>query len=227
MSTPEPARIDRRVAIKWMLTATTGALLTGPNLLGGAEAALSPAAPPKAAGRGYGTDPDLVKGYKPGDLWPLTFTSAQRRQVAALCDLIIPADDRSPSASSVGVVDYIDEFVSAPYPDIAEEGKKILAGLEWVDAESNRRFGAAFADATDDQRGTLCESIAYEDPKDPALKAASDFFKRFRNLTAGGFYTTPVGMKDIGYVGNVPLAKFDGPPADLVAKLGLTDEVVW
>ena len=183
---------------------------------------------PCAADRpGYGTDPDLVKGYKPGDLWPLTFTSAQRREVAALCDIIIPADDRSPSASSVGVVDYIDEFVSAPYPDLAEEGKKIMAGLDWLDGESNRQFGAPFADATDSQRATLCDAIAYEEPKDPALKPASDFFRRFRNLTAGGFYTTPVGMKDIGYVGNVPLAKFDGPPADLVAKLGLTDEVVW
>jgi hypothetical protein len=225
MSTPEPARIDRRVAIKWMLTATAGAMLTSPHLFGAEDA--STTAPLRRPGRGYGTDPDLVKGYKPGDLWPLTFTSAQRRQAAALCDIIIPADDHSPSASSVGVVDYIDEFVSAPYPDLVEEGKKILAGLDWLDAESNRQFGAPFAEATDSQRASLCDAIANEEPKEPALKPASAFFKSFRNLTAGGFYTTPVGMKDIGYVGNVPLAKFDGPPADLVAKLGLTDEVVW
>ncbi len=54
----------------------------------------------------YGTDPNLVRVYKPGDLWPLTFTSAQRATAAVLCDLIIPADAKSPSASSVGVVDF-------------------------------------------------------------------------------------------------------------------------
>ncbi len=227
MNTPEPPRIDRRVAIKWMLTASAGAMLAGPRSFGGAEpgAALAPA--PKPAGTGYGTDPNLVKGYKPGDLWPLTFTAAQRRQVAALCDIIIPADDQSPSASSVGVTDYIDEVVSAPYPDYGREGETILAGLAWLDTESTKRFGAAFADAADPQRLALCEDISYDEPKDSALKPAAEFFKRFRNLVAGGFYTTPVGMKDIGYVGNVPLASFDGPPADLVAKLGLTDEVKW
>jgi hypothetical protein len=225
MNTPEPTRIDRRVAIKWMLTASAGAMLIRTPSLGGA-AEPAPAVPPRPA-VGYGTDPDLVKGYKPGDLWPLTFTAAQRRQVAALSDIIIPADDHSPSASAVGVTDYIDEFVSAPYPDNVREGRKIIDGLAWLDRESTERFGAPFADASDSQRGSLCEEIAHDEPRDPAAKPAADFFKRFRNLVAGGFYTTPVGMKDIGYVGNVPLASFDGPPADLVAKLGLTDEVTW
>jgi hypothetical protein len=227
MNTPEPARIDRRVAIKWMLTAGAGAMMTGPRFLAGAAPTAGAYQPARAAAVGYGSDPDLVKGYKPGDLWPLTFTSAQRRQVGLLCDIVIPADDQSPSASAVGVTDYIDEVVSAPYPDFAREGKDILDGLAWIDAESSRRHGAAFADATDSQRAALCEDISYEEPKDPALKAGADFFRRFRNLVAAGYYTTPAGMKDIGYIGNVPLAKFEGPPADLVAKLGLTDEVVW
>jgi hypothetical protein len=225
MNTPEPIRIDRRVAIKWMLTAGAGALLAGSHSLGGAGPAANAA--PRPVGTGYGTDPDLVKGYKPGDLWPLTFTAAQRRQVATLCDIIIPADGHSPSASAVGVTDYLDEVVSAPYPDNVRDGAKILAGLAWLDAESNRRFGALFADAAEAQRLALCEDISYDEPKDPALKPAAEFFKLFRNLVAGGFYTTPVGMKDIGYVGNVPLAAFDGPPADLVARLGLADEVKW
>ena len=64
-------------------------------------------------------------------------------------------------------------------------------------------------------------------PAGDPLEAASKFFRRFRNLTSAGFFTTPVGMKDLGYVGNVPLATFDGPPADLVARMGLTDEVKW
>jgi len=226
MNTPEPIHIDRRVAIKWMLTATAGAVLIKAPSFG--DAAQGPSA--TAAGGpavGYGTDPNLVKGYKPGDLWPLTFTGAQRREVAALCDVVIPADDRSPSASAVGVTDFIDEFVSAPYPDNVRDGRKILDGLAWLDGESARRFGAAFAQATGSQRIALCEEISHYDPSNPGLKPAAEFFRRFRDLAATGFYTTPAGVKDIGYVGNVPLARFEGPPADLVEKLGLTDEVRW
>jgi hypothetical protein len=160
-------------------------------------------------------------------VWPLTLSDARRREVAALCDIIVPADDHSPSASSVGVTDFIDEWVSAPYPSNVADSKVIGEGLDWVDAESKKRYGAPFADATDAQRLSLCEEISRDAPAGSDLEPASKFFKRFRNLTTGGFYTTPAGMKDLGYVGNVPLARFDGPPADLIEKLGLTDEVKW
>jgi len=226
MRTPDPIRIDRRVAIRWMLTASAGAMLArAPSF--GAAATEAPKSPRGAPASGYGLDPDLLKAYKPGDLWPLTFSASQRREVAALCDVVIPADERSPSASQVGVTDFIDEFVSAPYPDNVRDARMILDGLAWLDGESTRRYGAAFAEASEAQRAALCEDIAHEAPAGAGLKGAAEFFRRFRSLVAGGFYTTPVGMKDIGYVGNVPLARFDGPPADLVERLGLADEVKW
>jgi len=226
MSTPDPIRMDRRVAIKWMLTASASAMLVNPRAFGAPQSgpAESPGAGPA---HGYGTDPDLLKPYKPGDIWPLTLSDAQRREVAALCDIIIPADAHSPSASSVGVTDFIDEWVSAPYPGNVKDGRMIVEGLAWLDDESRKRFEALFADATDAQRASLCEEISRDAPENSALGPASRFFRRFRNLVSAGFYTTPDGMKDLGYVGNVPLARFDGPPADLVEKLGLTDEVKW
>jgi Gluconate 2-dehydrogenase subunit 3 len=226
MNTPDPIRIDRRVAIKWMLTAGAGAMFAGRPAFG----APAPGGPAGAAGKpasGYGLDPDLIKAYKPGDLWPLTFSAAQRRQVAALCDVVIPAEGSCPGASAVGVTDFIDEWVSAPYPDNARDAKTILEGLAWLDAESTGRFGSVFAEAAEAQRAALCEEISRDPPEKPGLRPAVDFFRRFRNLAAGGFYTTPEGMKDIGYVGNVPLARFDGPPADLVERLGLAGEVKW
>src|SRR6266403_920716 len=97
-------RMDRREAIKWMLAATA----TMSALQGRSFAAHRPVA-------GYGTDPKLLEFYQPGDLWPLTFTEHQRRTVAALCDVIIPADDKSPSPSQLHVPDFIDEWISAPY----------------------------------------------------------------------------------------------------------------
>jgi hypothetical protein len=212
-------RYSRRDAIKWMLTAAGGVLLADGTPL---SAAISTSSPnPK--GTGYGTDPDLVRSYKPGELWPLTLNQEQRQTAAALCDTIIPADEFSPAASAVGVTEFIDEWVSAPYPKQREDRKEILAGLAWIDAESNRRYQLSFARASESQRIELCTDIAHAPAAKPEFKEAAGFFKRYRDLTAGGFYTTPEGTKDIGYVGNTPQINFAGPPADLIKKMGLED----
>ena len=208
----EPQRIDRREAIKWIVAATTTVSLLNFRSFG---------APPRAV-TGYGTDPNLMKDYKPGDLWPLTFTPEQHRTVAALCDVIIPADDKSPSASSLGVPDFIDEWISAPYPGQQADRKEILGGLAWLDTESKERFGKAFADLSQKQMCNICDDICFVPRAKGKYKTAARFFARFRNLSAGGFYTTPQGWKDVQYVGNVALAKFDGPPPEVLKYLNLT-----
>lgn len=215
MNTDTLPRIDRRTAVKWMLTAAASATLA-PHLMPAADQ-------PKLVplGSGYGTDPDLVKTYNPGDLWPLTFTKAQRITAIALCDVIIPADEKSPSASAVGVPDFIDEWISSPYPAQQPDRAVILEGLEWIEAESQKRFGQSFANSIGRQQRAICDDICSEKTAAPEFKKAARFFARYRDLTAGGFYTTPEGMKDIGYIGNVPLATFDGPPPEVIKKLGL------
>lgn len=207
-------RIDRRTAIKWMLTASATIALAPHVTLGQTVSASLDV-------KGYGSDPDLLKTYKPGDVWPLTLTEQQRAIAAALCDVIIPADAHSPSASSLHVHDFIDEWVSAPYPTQQGDRVLILEGLDWIEAESKRRFEIPFVNTIGRQKSAICDDICYEPNAKPEFKRAALFFNRFRDLTAGGFYTTPEGMKDIKYIGNVPLATFDGPPADLIAKLGL------
>jgi hypothetical protein len=172
--------------------------------------------------RGYGQDPKLLETYKPGDLWPLTFTREQRRTAAALCDTIIPADEKSPGASQLGVHDFIDEWISAPYPKQQEDRKMILDGFSWIESESKKRFKKAFTDVSEEQRHQICDEICLEPKAKPALSKAARFFARFRDLTAGGFYTTPEGMKDIQYLGNVPLTKFEGPPPEVLSYLKLT-----
>src|SRR6185437_12623423 len=81
--------------------------------------------------RGYGPDPDLIKAYGKGAFWPLTLNAQQRQLAAALSDLIIPADEHSPSASAVGVVDFIDEWISAPYPLQRADRDTVLHGFTW------------------------------------------------------------------------------------------------
>ena len=206
-------RMDRRSAIKWMLAATaTISILERESFAADARG---------VAAKGYGTDPDLLKNYQPGDVWPLTMTDAQRRTAAALCDVIIPGDSKSPSASALHVHEFIDEWISAPYPDQAKDRPTVLEGLAWIDAESQKRFGANFADLVRKQQALICDDICYVAKAKPEFQKAAQFFKRFRDLTAGGFYTTPEGMKDIGYVGNVPLPEFPGPPPEVLKKLGL------
>jgi hypothetical protein len=173
------------------------------------------------AARGYGTDPDLTKIYKAGDVWPLTLTEAQRRTCSAWCDVIIPADGKSPAASAVGVVDFIDEWISAPYPDQVEDRPEVLAGLAWIDAESNKRFGRDFAQLDEAQQIAICDDVCSAAKAKPEFKKAAHLFGLFRDLTAGGFYTTPEGRQDIGYVGNMPLASFDGPPDDVLRQAGV------
>ena len=204
--------VDRRTALKWVLVAS--AALRMPSVSFDALAAAPPAA------KGYGKDPDLMKKYASGDLWPLTLTAEQRSTATALCDLIIPADDGSPAASSVGVVDFIDEWISAPYPEHADDRKIVLDGLKWIEAEAQRRFGAKFAKLAATQLTAIADDLTAE-PAKPALKDATAFFVRYRALTAGGFYTTPVGVRDLKYVGNVALKTFDGPPPEVLKKLGL------
>jgi|APCry1669190156_1035279.scaffolds.fasta_scaffold00680_5 hypothetical protein len=222
MSTNEPTAIDRRMAIKWLLAAAAS-LSVMDRLHAGDEAPV-----PRFEAGGYGLDSNLLKTYTPGEVWPLILTPAQRKAAIALCDVIIPADNVSPSASSVGVHDFINEWVSAPYSWVgspeashAEAKKLIIDGLNWIDEESNKRFGTAFCNLISSQQHAICDDICYTATAKKEFKKAATFFAKFRNLTAGGFYTTPIGMKDIGYIGNVPMASFDGPPPEVLKRLGL------
>jgi hypothetical protein len=209
-----PIRIDRRTAIQWVATAAS-ALPWLPRLALGAPAT------PQAGG--YGTDPDLNRIYPPGELWPLTLPPGMRRSAAALCDVIIPADEKSPSASAVGVVDFIDEWISAPYEAQRADRRTVLEGLGWLETESKKRHGAFFYELTTARMTAICDDICYLPRAAPEFREAAKFFALYRDLTAGGFYTTPAGTKDIGYVGNVPLARFDGPPPEVLRRIGLEE----
>ena len=206
--------MDRRTTIKWVLAASAA----WPALE--ARGAFAATASGSLA-RGYGTDPDLQKAYRSGELWPLTLTAQQRRLAGVLADIIIPADERSPSASAVGVVDFIDEWVSAPYPAHQRDRTILVDGFTWLDAEAARRFGKSFVDLEASQLQQICDAICDESRAVAEMRNAARFFAVFRDLTAGGFYSTPVGRNDLNYIGNVPLARFDGPPPALLKTLGL------
>ena len=207
--------MDRRTSLKWMLSAASALPLM--QLTG-----CSSEPPPKLpSGVGYGTDPDLLKVYGPDSIWPLTLDERQRRIATALCDLIVPADPEGPGAVAVGVGDFINEWVSAPYPRQVADRKLILAGFDWLDGQAQQRFSRSFGESNASQRSAICDDISYLPSARAEFKQAAEFFARYRDLTIGGFCTSPQGRQYLGYVGNVPLASFDGPPPEVLKLVGV------
>jgi hypothetical protein len=211
--------VDRRTTIKWVMTVGAAWPLLGPRI---AAADSVEAWQGSSPGQGYGTDPNLLKVYKPADVWPLTLTAAQRRLAAVLSDLIIPADEHSSSASAVGVVDFIDEWVSAPYPNHTRDRSIVLEGFRWLGDEATRRSGKGFADLDAAGQAAICDSVCDASRATAERREAARFFALYRDLTAAAFYSSPAGRTDLGYIGNVPLASFDGAPPELLKKLNLT-----
>jgi hypothetical protein len=119
------------------------------------------------------------------------------------------------------VVEFIDEWVSAPYPAHQRDRGIVLDGFAWLDAEAVRRFAKGFSELDSAGQHGICDDICDEARAATALGAAARFFALYRDLTAGGFYSTPAGRKDLKYIGNVPLARFEGPPAALLKTLNL------
>lgn len=209
-------RLSRREVLKWFAAAAAASQVT-PFF------AFSQDALPAA--EGYGPDPKVNGVYKRGDFWPLTFSSEQRRTATALADVILPADDLGPAASQLRVPDFIDEWVSAPYPKQKRDRETVLPGLKWINEESNRRFKKTFPGLNIEQQQSLCDTLSKQDHTDVKLRQAAAFFRTFTSLSMGAYYGTPEGWKAIGYTGNVPSATFAGPPQEVLDKLGLEQTV--
>jgi hypothetical protein len=166
--------------------------------------------------RGTPTDPVLFNAKAS---WKMLLTASELATLAVLCDVIIPADDHGPAASTVGAHHYVNEWAS--YPDHTKGLVQVRGGLIWLDRESNKRFGAPFTKLTAAQRTEICDDICYEPNAKPGYEAGAQFFATVRDVTATGYYSTKPGMKDVGYIGNVPLASYEGPSIEVLRKLGL------
>ena len=211
--TPKPyiSLVDRRTTLAWLGAAGTAAS-TGAF----AKQARAASAVKAPAAKGYGTDPVLTKPAPAP--WPRIMTKGQLQTAALVCDFILPASATAPSASSLGVPDFLDEWVSAPYPDQVADRPVILDGLGWVEGEARKRHGVDLLHAAPADRLALLQGLTAL-PTDPALRAPHAFFRRFRVLTIGAYYTTPPGFKDIGYIGNVARVRDPGPSPQVKAHL--------
>jgi hypothetical protein len=187
------SKIDRRTALTWIgvVGAATAAAAAGVVVYG-------PKTGGKGETKGYGTDPKLNPPVKAP--WPRIMSHDQLQTAAILADHILPATPTAPSASALGVPDFVNEWVSAPYPDQLKDRPIILDGLDAITRDVMGKDASKRAAAL-------------------AALPGSAFFKRFRALTVGAYYTTEAGFKDIGYIGNVARASDPGPSAEVKAAL--------
>ena len=177
-----------------------------------AVAALSTGAASAAEAHGNHAHAAAQTGAAKGPYQRQTFDDHQWKTVRVLCDLIIPADDRSGSASQAQVPEFLDDWIAFRTDQDENQNfrAEIFGGLMWLDRESNRLFGKDFADSSADNQKQILDRIAY--PK----KAAKEdrpwvaFFSQFRSLTVSGFFSSKVGVADLPYLGNTAVAEWKG-----------------
>ena len=146
------------------------------------------------------------------------FTPHEMATITILSDIIIPRDERSGSASDAKVPDFI-EFIVKDKP---EHQVPIRGGLRWLDLQCFKRFNNPFINCNAKQQLEIVDQIAYPGSANSSMQPGEAFFDRLRNLTATGFFTSKIGIEDLGYLGNRP-NKWEGIPADIIKQYGLED----
>jgi len=211
-------RISRRTTLAWLGGAVAAINITLPSS--------SSAAVGGAKAKGYGNDPDLMHPTVP---WPKTLSARQLELSAVLADMILPPTATAPAPSAVGIPDFVDEWVSAPYPDHQRDRGLVLSGLIWLDSEAGKRWGKSFTEVSSEQQLQLLTEVSTPPAQDDGAAAIRyGFFRRFRTISVGAYYSLEQNFEEIGYVGNEALKAFPPPTAQEIhlineasAKLGL------
>ncbi len=144
------------------------------------------------------------------------FTTHEMATITVLGDIIIPKDDKSGSASDAKVPEFI-EFIAKDMPD---HQLPMRGGLRWLDLQMLNRYNNPFKDCTADQQVQMVTEIAYPAKAKPEMQQGVAFFNRIRSLTAIGFFTSKMGLDDLGYAGNKP-NQWNGVPDDVLKQYGL------
>ncbi|MEL6917442.1 MAG: gluconate 2-dehydrogenase subunit 3 family protein [Bacteroidota bacterium] len=152
------------------------------------------------------------------------FNVHEMATVGVLCDLILPANEHHGGAVDAGVPDFI-EFMAKDIPEIQTN---LRGGLMWLDHKCNTEFDAEFKSATVEQQKIILDAIAYPDIEVPEDERPLEiqFFSLVRDLTITGYYTSKMGIEELGYKGNMPNV-WDGVPDDVLAQHGISYDEEW
>ena len=203
--------MDRRKSIKALLvgTAATGVLIESCNPV---DKKAVPATTEKAVAVDPSRTPEELAVIKKLEAETF-FTKEEMAAITILADIIIPKDEVSGSATDAKVPDFIEFIVK----DMPEHQTPMRGGLRWLQLESFKRFDKSFNDITDKQRIEIVDAIAYPNKVKPGMQPGVSFFNLMRDLTTTGFYTSEIGVKDIGYKGNV-VNQWNGVPNEVLKQ---------
>jgi hypothetical protein len=205
--------MKRRDSLKALTLSSLG--LAGLNPQVAAAEALTPDEPVKVPGGRQKFEAERDKQLMSEKF----FTPHELQTVTVLSDIIIPADDRSGSASQAGVPAFI-EFMMKDQP---RWQTPMRGGIRWLDNMCKKRYTKPFVQCTKAQQIEMVDQIAYPEQAKPEMTQGVSFFNMMRGFTATGFYTSQMGIKDIGYVGNTP-NQWQGVPDDVLKQYGLSYE---
>ena len=147
---------------------------------------------------------------------PNFFTEHEMATITLLSDIIIPKDAVSGSATDAKVPEFI-EFIVKDMPD---HQVPMRGGLKWLDLHSYKKHAKAFTECSGKEQIGIVDEIAYPEKAAPALAQGVSFFNKIRDLVTTGFYTAEIGVKDLGYMGNVP-NMWAGVPDEVLKQHGL------
>jgi gluconate 2-dehydrogenase gamma chain len=174
---------------------------------------------------------------------PKFFTPLEWQTVRILVDLIIPKDERSGSATDAGVPEFMDYLMDDPTDsDRSREARQtaMRGGLAWINSICAKRFGHDFVACSEAERTALLDEIAYfkghdEEEEEAEMREPKQlmvhihhgpsFFNSFRDLTASGFWSSKMGIQDLGYKGNTFVAEWTGgAPREVLVRLGVAKD---
>ena len=166
-----------------------------------------------------------VKAAAKGDPYaPKFFTAHEWATVRVLSDQVIPADERSGSATDALVPEFIDFILDDPLAEPRERESlqtRVRGGLAWLDRECRGRFSRAFVECAGGERTTVLDDIAWPEKALAERAPGAAFFTLFRDLVASGFWSSRIGVEDLRYTGNTFVAEWKGCPPAVLAKIGL------
>jgi hypothetical protein len=144
------------------------------------------------------------------------FDDHEMKTIAILSDIIIPKDEVSGSATDAKVPEFIEFIVK----DMPRHQVPMRGGLKWLDMQMLKRFNSDFASCSKEQQIEMVDLIAYPEQAKPEMAAGVAFFNLMRDLTATGFFTSEIGIKDLDYKGNRP-NQWNGVPQEVLDQYGM------
>lgn len=206
--------MDRRKSLK---TIAVGALATGVLVDACKEADKKTVAEAKENPGAFTLDRAKEEQERYKEITSKTyFTADEMAVITLLADIIIPRDEVSGSASDAKVPEFIEFIVK----DMPQHQVPMRGGLRWLDIQCLKRFEKGFKDCTEAQRMEMVDEIAWPGKAKPEMAQGVAFFNLMRNLTASGFYTSQIGVADIGYKGNTP-NKWNGVPDEVLKQYNI------